>query len=101
MKELVSIAVPGIRIYLSMLPIIGFQVVSSSFFQATGKPKHSAFLSLSRQVLLLIPAIMILPSFFQLTGVWMAGAVADFISSLITAVFLFSFLRKIKSPDYK
>ncbi len=100
-KELISIAVPGLRIYLSMLPVIGFQVVSSAFFQATGKPKHSAFLSLSRQVLLLIPALIILPNLFQLKGVWMAGAMADFVSSLITAIFLFTFLKKIKSPDYE
>ena len=44
------IGVPGMRIYLAMFPIIGFQVVSSNYFQATGKPKHAMLLSLSRQV---------------------------------------------------
>ncbi|MBC8591218.1 MATE family efflux transporter [Wansuia hejianensis] len=100
LKELMDIAVPGMRIFLAMLPIIGFQVVSSAFFQATGKPKHSAFLSLSRQVLILIPAIFILPKLLGLKGVWLAGSVADFISSLITAGFLIVFLKRLNYAEY-
>ncbi len=70
-----------------MLPIIGFQIVSSNYFQATGKPKKAALLGLSRQVLILIPALIILPKFFGLTGVWAAGPVADFVASMLTAIF--------------
>ncbi len=95
LAELLKIAVPGMKIYLSMLPIVGFQVVSAAFFQATGKPKHSMFLSLSRQVLILIPSLTILPRFFDLKGVWLAGAVSDFISSLITGIFLLIFLKRL------
>lgn len=95
LDELLKIAVPGMRIYLSMLPIVGFQVVSAAFFQATGKPKHSMFLSLSRQFLVLIPALIILPKIFALKGVWLAGAVSDFIASLITGIFLAIFLKRL------
>lgn len=87
--ELVSIGVHGIRIYLFMLPIIGFQIVSSSYFQAIGKAKVSIFLSISRQVLILIPLLLILPRIFELDGVWIAGPSADAISSILTAIFLY------------
>jgi Na+-driven multidrug efflux pump len=77
------------QIYLLMLPIIGFQIVSSNYFQAVGKPRQAMILSLSRQVLLLIPALLILPRFFGLNGVFYAGPVADFGSSVITGIWLY------------
>ena len=94
-KELIAVGSKGIRIYLSMLPVIGFQIVSSNYFQATGKPKQAMLLSLSRQVIILIPALIILPRLFQLTGVWMAGPVSDLVSSIITASFLIKDLKQL------
>jgi Na+-driven multidrug efflux pump len=87
--EMIEIGSHGIRIYLSMLPIISFQIVSSNYFQAVGKPRHSMFLSLSRQVIVLIPLLLILPSIFMLNGVWLAGPSADFIASILTGIFIF------------
>jgi putative MATE family efflux protein len=87
--ELMEIGVHGIRIYLLMLPIIGFQIVSSSYFQAIGKAKVSIFLSLSRQVLILIPLLFTLPRIFELNGVWMSGPSSDAIASILTAIFLY------------
>lgn len=92
-KELIQVASRAMRINLSMLPIIGFQVISANYFQAIGKPKQAMFLSLSRQVLVLIPALIILPRIFQLTGVWLAGPVSDIIASIITAQFLIKDLK--------
>lgn len=88
-KEFIRVGVHGIRIFLMMLPILGFQIVSTNYFQATGRPKHSIFLSLIRQVLVLIPLILILPPIFHLDGVWMAGPASDLISSVVTAILLF------------
>ena len=89
------------KTYLMMLPIIGFQVMSASFFQAIGKPKHSAFLSLARQVIVLIPALIILPNIYGLKGIWMAGPIADAISSIITGALLIHFLKQLNNlePD--
>ncbi|MDF2673689.1 MAG: family efflux transporter [Clostridiales bacterium] len=87
--QMIEIGSHGIRIYLSMLPIIAFQIVSSNYFQAVGKPKHSMFLSLSRQVIVLIPLLLILPPIFKLNGVWLAGPSADFIASIVTGIFIF------------
>lgn len=91
--ELLNIGSSGLRIFLAMLPIIGFQIVSSNYFQAVGKAKISIFLSLSRQVIVLLPLLLIFPHMFKLTGVWVAGPSADFIASLLTAMFLFRELR--------
>jgi putative MATE family efflux protein len=92
-KELINAGAYGIRIYLMMLPIIGFQIVSANYFQAVGKPKYAIFLSLSRQVIVLIPLILILPNFFGLEGVWAAGPSADLVASILTGIFLFLELR--------
>jgi putative MATE family efflux protein len=86
--ELITIGVEGMRIFLALLPILGFQVIGANYFQAVGKPKQAIFLNLSRQVLLLIPLLIVLPRFFALRGVWLAGPVADFGASLLTAVWL-------------
>ncbi|OLN32526.1 MATE family efflux transporter [Desulfosporosinus metallidurans] len=86
--ELVRIGASGMRIYLMMLPIIGFQVTVVGYFQATGKPRKSLFLSLSRQLIFLVPMIWILPKFWGLSGVWLASPVSDFASAVLTAVWL-------------
>ena len=91
--QLLAIGIHGIRIYLFMLPVIGFQIVSANYFQAIGKAKISMFLSLSRQVIILIPLLFILPRFFDLNGVWISGPSADAIASILTAIFLFVEIR--------
>jgi putative MATE family efflux protein len=88
----------GIRIFLMMLPVLGFQIVSSNYFQATGRPKYSIFLSLIRQVIVLIPLIFILPGLFQLNGIWVSGPLSDFIASVVTAIILF---RELSHLDEK
>ncbi len=91
------------RIYLAMFPIVGFQVVSSNYFQATGRPKHAMLLSLSRQVLVLIPALIILPKIYGLTGVWLAGPISDLIASIITVYFVIKSVKNLvdeKDPKF-
>jgi putative MATE family efflux protein len=97
-QELVSIGVHGIRIFLLMLPIIGFQIVITNYFQAVGKASKAIMLSLTRQVIFLIPLIIILPLFFKLDGIWMAGPIADFLASGLAAIFL---LRELSRLDEK
>ena len=94
--ELIAIGASGLRIYMIMLPIIGFQIISTTYFQAVGKAKQSLFLSLSRQMVILIPMVLILPHFFGLTGIWLAGPVADFIASILTAGFLVSEFKTLR-----
>lgn len=94
--NLVDIAIPGMRIYLLMLPVVGMQVISSNYFQAIGKAKISMFLSLLRQVILLIPCILILPNFLGLTGIWVSGALSDGLASLVTGVLFYLSIKKLK-----
>jgi putative MATE family efflux protein len=92
--ELVAIGSTGIRIYLFMLPVVAFQIVSGNYFQSVGKAKVSIFLSLLRQVILLIPLYIILPKIFgTLTSVWFAGPIADATASILSGIFLFRELR--------
>ena len=72
-----------------MLPLIGGQIIVTNYFQSIGKVKISMFLSLLRQVILLIPCLIILPKFEGLTGVWLAGAVSDFLACITTLVVFF------------
>lgn len=87
--ELTAVAIKGVRMYLLMMPIVGINIVATSYFQSIGKAKMSMFVSLLRQVILLIPFTLILPLFIGLDGVWAAGACADFLSVVITAVLIF------------
>jgi len=92
-EEFIRLGVKSMTIYLLMLPVTGFQIVGANYFQAVGKPGKAALLSLSRQVLILIPALFVLPRFFGLNGVLAAGPVSDILSSLITGTFLYLELK--------
>lgn len=94
--QLLDIGVPGLRIYLLMMPIIGIPIVGSNYFQSIGKAKLAMLLSLLRQVILLIPLTIILPRVagLGLIGVWLAGATSDFLSTVITALFMVKEFRR-------
>ncbi len=94
---LVEVTKRGMRIYLCMMPIIGFQIISANFFQATGQAPKAMFLSLLRQVIVLIPMLLILPNLFGLglDGVWFSGPIADFTASVLTFLFLMHAIRKL------
>ncbi|MBE3581242.1 MAG: MATE family efflux transporter [Thermoanaerobacteraceae bacterium] len=87
--QLISLAAEAMRILFFVLPLIGFQIVGSGYFQATGKPLQGTLLTLSRQVLLLIPLLLVLPRFWGLHGVWWSLPVSDLGSTLLTAAFLY------------
>lgn len=86
-KDLIGIAIPGMRIVFMFFPIIGMQMVAATFFQSIGKAGKAIFLSLTRQVLILLPLLLILPSFYGVRGVWLSMPTADLLSS-ITAIWL-------------
>ncbi|MGC6173420.1 MATE family efflux transporter [Lacrimispora sp. 38-1] len=97
--DLISKASTGMRLFLLMLPLISAQIVGASYFQAIGEAKKATFLGLLRQVLLLIPLLLILPDFFGLNGVWGAGALSDLISSLIAIASLKSAFNNLKKLE--
>ena len=86
----------AIRLATLGLPLVGFQVIAANYFQAVGKPMQSMLLTLSRQVILLIPILLVLPHFFGLDGVWGSFPCADLCSSVLTAACLFWELRRLR-----
>lgn len=94
-KALIDMTSKGMKIFFSALPIIGYQIVSSNYFQAIGKPKQSIVLGLLRQVIILIPATLILPTIFGLKGVWIAAPVSDILSAILTSFFLIKSIKEL------
>lgn len=82
--SLASVAIEGMRIYGIMTPVVGMQMIGANFFQYIGKGKQSIFLSALRQMILLIPFVLILPRCFEMIGVWAATPLSDAISFVIT-----------------
>lgn len=87
--ELINHTVLGMRIYFCTFPIIGFQMVVSNFFQCIGLVKKAIFLSLTRQVIFLLPLLIILPPIFKIGGVWWAIPASDIFASVLTAYMLY------------
>jgi putative MATE family efflux protein len=98
-QELIDISARGLRIVVMFFPIIGFQMVTSNFFQSIGMAGKAIFLSLTRQMLVLLPCLIILPRFFGVAGVWYSMPVSDLIASLIAAVMLVGQFRKFKRAE--
>lgn len=92
--ELLDMSVKGLRIMNMAFPIVGFQMISTNFFQCLGMVQKSVLLSLSRQLLFLIPLLYVLPLFFDGLGVWMSFPISDFIAFILTAILLSRLFRK-------
>lgn len=95
--ELIALAADGLQITVFFFPIIGFQMVTSNFFQSIGMAGKAIFLSLSRQMLILLPCLLILPRFYGAAGVWYSMPVSDFLASLIAAAMLIIQFQKFKN----
>ena len=95
-RQFIVLGGRALKIAVLMLPLNGFQVVSWAYFQAVGKPKQAMILTLTKQILFVIPLVVILPKFFALDGVWIAMPVADFLAACLAAVLLFMEVRRIR-----
>ena len=91
---LVELSVHYVYILFCTLPIIGFQIVVTNYFQRIGVMKKSIFLSLSRQLIFLIPAVLILPHFLGVDGVFWSIPVGDVAATFTTAVLLWIEMRR-------
>lgn len=87
-EALIESATKAMRLMFIFMPIIGFQLVTTNFFQSIGKVNKSIFLSLTRQILLLIPLLLILPQFLGENGVWYSMPISDFIAAVLTVILL-------------
>ncbi len=94
--ELIRLGSTGLKTFLALLPVIGVQLIGANYFQAVGKAKYAIVFNLLRQIILLIPLIYILPNFWGLTGIWLAGPASDLVASVVTAWFM---AREIKNLE--
>ena len=95
-SRLTELSVNGLRIMMAAMPIVGYQMIVTNFFQSIGKAKISIFLSLSRQLLFLVPLIGVLPLFFGVNGVWVAMPISDSFSALFALVMMVRYMRMFK-----
>jgi Na+-driven multidrug efflux pump len=93
-EALAQLAVEGMKIIVIMSPIVGFQIVVGNFFQSIGMAKRSIFLSVSRQLVFLVPFLLIFPEFWGTKGVWMSIAAADGIATITSALMLWHFYHQ-------
>ena len=93
-EALLSMSAEGMRILTLGFPIVGFQMIGTNFFQSLGMVKKSVILSLSRQILFLIPLIYALPLWYGANGVWMSFPVSDIFAALLTAILLRRLFKK-------
>lgn len=98
-NNLIRLAEHGLMLANIAMPIVGYQIVTTNFFQSIGKAKVSIFLSLSRQLLFLLPLMLIFPRFLQLDGVWLSFAASDTISVVVTFIVMWKLLRQFKKPE--
>jgi Na+-driven multidrug efflux pump len=97
--ELIQMAAHGMRIDVALFPIIGFQMVTGNFFQSIEQAGKSIYLSLTPQLIFLVPCLLILPGIWGLDGVWISLPVSDGLASLNAAVLLYLQIQKFKAHD--
>jgi putative MATE family efflux protein len=97
--ELTAFTSYAMKIFFLMFPVAGFQIISSQYFQAVGKPIQATILGLSRQLLLLIPLLLILPRFWGIEGVWRTPPIADTLSTFITATVIYIEMKHMKEKE--
>ena len=96
-EELLSIASRGLTILGLGLPFVGFQMIATNFFQSLGMVKKSVILSLSRQILFLLPALYALPLWIGDKGIWLSYPISDVLSFILSAIMLRSLFKKFNS----
>ncbi|MBQ6652689.1 MAG: MATE family efflux transporter [Prevotella sp.] len=95
--RLIDMGIVAIRVNMLVFPVIGFQMVVTNFFQCIGKVRISIFLSLSRQLLFLLPLLIVLPRFWGLDGAWAALPASDAIAAIVAFSMMFIYMRKLKN----
>ena len=94
--ELVKLSGHGLRIFVFMYPLVGFQILGTRYFQSVGKGFHSVLIGLSRQLFIFIPVLYVLSGMFGVEGVWFSSPVAEVLATMVTILFLT--LRHFKTP---
>lgn len=97
--ELIQLGTHAMEIFFKFLPLIGVQIMSASYFQAVGKPHQATILSLSRQVFIFIPLLIILPRQWGLEGIWWSSPLSDIAAFILTGIWLWIEIRHLSKSE--
>ena len=95
-QELIEAVTYGMKNVMVLFWAVGFQVVTGNFFQYIGKPKRAIIISLTRQMIFLVPLLILLPPRFGVLGVWLSMPIADSMSVVLAATLLIMQIRAFK-----
>lgn len=98
-QAMIDAATQGLRLVILMFPLVGFQIVTGNFFQYIGKAPLAIFMSLTRQLIFLLPLLWTLPRTLGAFGVWISMPIADCASITLAAIFLVWQLRKMRREE--
>lgn len=99
--EMLAFGNMAVYSWFLMLPVVGFQIIGANFFQAIGRSKTAMFLTLTRQIIILIPAVLIFPQYWGIEGLLYAAPFADVLSTLLTGTFFFMVLKDLTRLHHK
>lgn len=99
-QAMVEVVAQGLGVCMLVFPFVGFQIVAGSFFQYIGKAPLAMFLSTTRQLLFLLPLLLVLPAHFGAMGAWSAMPIADGLSVAVAAVLLTLQVRKLRRMEH-
>lgn len=99
--ELLKFGEYALLTWFLFLPVIGFQIIAANFFQAIGRSKSAMFLTLTRQVILLIPALIIFPKFWGINGLLHAAPFADLLSAILTGIWFYVAIKNLHEEPVK
>ncbi len=100
-RQLIELSVNGLRVMMAAFIFVGSQMVIANFFQSIGKAKVSMFLSLSRQMIFLLPLLIILPMFMGVDGVWWAMPISDTVAVVVAIALMAAYMKKFKEQHKK
>ena len=98
-STLIDMSEHGLRLANIALPIVGYQIVVTNFFQSIGKAKVSIFLSLSRQLIFPLPMLLLLPLFFGLDGVWASLPSSDVLAAFVSFLIMRKYMKHFKAQQ--
>lgn len=98
--KLIEISQTGFHLFFLAFPVVGCQIVIQNFFQSIGKPKLSIFLSLTRQLLFLLPLLIILPPLYGIDGVWISLSASDFIAFVVAVLTAVVMMKKLRPKNF-
>jgi Na+-driven multidrug efflux pump len=100
-QQLIDIGARSLKIFIIAFPVVGFHIIGSGLFQVLGKAGASFFLAVSRQILFLIPFVMIFPLIWKENGIWYSFPVADVLAAIVTLILVLRLVKKLRQDIEK